>query len=270
MTGAYFNTTADGLAPVPEASGPWSPDMLHGRLLGGMAARALEAEFALVGLRAARLTVDLIRPAPMEPVTVSTALVRDGRRIRVADASLRCGGNEVAQARVVFLRVGDPPPGRSWQPPSWAPSDPEDLPQPQWGHEGPAPAWQIRIAGGGFGTAERNRVWTRDTVSLVDDETLTPFVRTALASDLASPLANGSDDGIHYINGDYTLALGRYPISDWIGLEVSQHIAATGIALGACTLYDLDGPFATSTTTALANPPLSNPPLSNPSRRDNR
>ena len=40
--GAYFSLSTDGLKPVPAARSPWSADMLHGRLLAGLAARAVE------------------------------------------------------------------------------------------------------------------------------------------------------------------------------------------------------------------------------------
>ena len=257
MPAAYFHSGALGLAPTPAACGPWSPDMLHGRLLGGLAARALESQFGAVGWRAARLTVDLFRAAPMEPVIVTTALIREGRRIRVADATLRCGGHDVARTTAVFLAEGAAPIGRIWQPEPWAAPHPETIAPREYPElEGPAPAWQFRIVEGAFGTGERARVWTRETAPLVDDEPISPFVRAAVSADIASPLANGSDKGVSYINADYTLVMGRYPVGEWVGMETSQHLADTGIALGACTLYDLDGPFGTSTATALANPPL--------------
>lgn len=256
VTAPYFTSGSDGFVPGPTAYAPWSMEMLHGRLLGGLAARALEAAVGEEGWRAARLTVDLFRPAAMAAVQVTTTVVRQGRRIRVADANLTCAGHEVARAAVVMLRESTEPPGAIWRPshdswpnPDTLPADPDDSgPDPQ--------SWLVRTAQGGFGTGEQTRVWTNDTASLVDGEPLSPFVRAAVSGDLACPLANSSDRGLHYINGDYTLALGRYPVGEWIGLEVTQQIAADGISMASSTLVDLDGPFATSTGTSLATPPL--------------
>ncbi len=256
----YFRTTAAGYEPHEGSAGPWSPDMLHGRLLGGLAARALERQFASAGWRAARLTVDLFRPAPMAPVSVAVVPVRQGRRIVVADALLTCGGHEVGRATAVFLREGEPPVGRIWQPEHWQPEPPASYPRLVWDDGRPLSAWEFRIVEGGFGTGERARVWTRDGAGLVDDEPMSPFVRAAVSGDIASPLANGADIGVAYINGDYTLVLARYPVGEWIAVEATEHLAADGIALGACTLFDESGPFGTSTATALANPPLVNPP----------
>lgn len=259
MIGAYFQPGPDGFRPHPEARAPWADDMLHGRLLGGLAARAFEAELIGPGWRAARLTVDLFRPAAMAPVAVRTQVVRRGRRIQVADATMTCGGYDVARATVVILATSAEPPGRVWRP------EPRPWPDPlavAWVPDPtePEPAWLVNpLPGAEFDSAHQSRVWTCDRADLVEGEPLTPFVRAAVSGDLACPLANGSDQGLHYINGDYTLALGRYPVGEWIGLEASQQIAADGISIAASTLVDLDGPFATSTGTSLARPPLDKP-----------
>ena len=148
--------------------------MLHGRLLGGLAPRALDVAIGLEGWRAARLTVDLFRPAAMAPET-----------------------------------------------------DPSD-----------ADAWWLRVVQGGFGTGEQTRVWTRETACLVDDEPVSPLVRTALSGDLACPLANSSDEGLHHINADYTMLIGRYPVGEWVGPDVAQQIDADGVSIGSATLVD--------------------------------
>jgi len=259
VTESYFHRRGESFEARDIAAGPWSPDMLHGRLLGGLAARALEAEFVGPGMRVARLTVDLFRPAGFEEISVATSEVRRGRRITVADAVVTVGEHAVASARAVVLAEGDPPPGVIWAAPVWESPHPSTLPPPPARADDlveTEPLWQFRIHEAGFESAGQARIWTNETGRLVDDEPVTPFVRAALSSDLASPLANGGDVGVGYINGDYTLAIARYPTSDWVGLEAAAHLAADGIAVGACTLYDLDGPFATSTTTALANPIL--------------
>lgn len=262
MTESYFTASADGLAPSDFAHGPWSTEMHHGRLLGGLAARAAELAAAeldggLDGWRGARLTVDLFRAAPMEPVQSSATVLRQGGKVRVIDVVLTVAGHEVAAARSLFLREGHQPPGQIWQPERSAWPAPEDCPRPEPrdGRE-PDERWHIRVAGGGFDTSDQARLWTEETVNLVDDEPLSPFVRAAISADLASPLANSGDEGVHYINGDYTLLLSRYPTGTWVGVEVTDHHAADGIAVGSARLVDLDGPFATSVATAISRPPL--------------
>jgi hypothetical protein len=45
----------------------------------------------------------------------------------------------------------------------------------------------------------------------------------------------------------------RPPVGEWICLEVTGHRADRGIAVGAATLHDLDGPFGQAVVGALAN-----------------
>ena len=89
--------------------------------------------------------------------------------------------------------------------------------------------------------------------SLVAGEPLTPLVRAALSADLPNPLANAGAEGLSFINADLTLFLARPPGSDWIGLQVADHLAAEGLAIGTCTLYDFDGPIGWSSVCAVAN-----------------
>lgn len=259
MPCTYFIADGQDYLPQPEAVGPWAPDMLHGRLLGGLAARELETLVPSEGWRVARLTVDLFRPAGFDPVTVTVVPQREGRRIHVLDATVMAAGTPVAAVRAVALREGEPPPGRIWAPESWQSPPPESLPRPEPRTEQEAALqeiWEFRIHQGGFGTDQRSRLWSRDTGCLVDEEHMSPLVRAAVSSDIASPVANGSDLGVGYINGDYTLAMARYPAGEWIGVETTTHLADGGIAVGACAMYDLSGPFGSSTATALANPIL--------------
>ena len=101
MTGAYFVSTADGLQPVPEARSPWADDMLHGRLLAGLAARGAEDATDDAEVRLARLTVDMFRSPPMTPFEVVTQPIRDGRRVRVLEISMRSGGDILELGRDV-------------------------------------------------------------------------------------------------------------------------------------------------------------------------
>jgi acyl-coenzyme A thioesterase PaaI-like protein len=259
VTVPYFRATVDGFRPDASAHAPWSTEMLHGRLIGGLAARAVEAAIDEPGRRVARLTVDLFRPAGMGPVTLTHTSVRRGRRIEVVDVVVSSGGNDVARATGLVLAVGEEPPGTIWRPPADPWPDPDSLPRDVDDAETADARWWIATVAGGFDSAERTRVWTNDTVPLVDDEQMSPLVRAAISGDLACPLANSGDAGLHYINADYTLTLARYPIGEWIGLEVAQHIAADGLALGTCTLVDVQGPFATSTGSSVTTAPLDTP-----------
>ena len=248
----YFHAAASGeLQPVASAHAPWSTDMLHGRLVGGIGARAIESVLGASALRVARLTVDLFRPAGMGPVSVRAEPVREGRRIRVVDAIVSSGGNDIARVTAVALAPSENPPGRIWQPATEAWPAPDTL---KTGTD--AGGWELRMVEGGMGTAERTRIWTNDTRPLVEGEEMSPLVRTAVSGDIACPLANSSDEGLHYINADYTLAIAGYPVGPWLGLGVTQQLASEGISVASCTLVDELGPFATSTGSSLTTAPM--------------
>jgi len=249
---AYFVPGPDGLAPVPEARSPWSAGMLHGRLLSGLAARAVEKSGHDPALQVARLTVDMFRSPPMRPLTVATNVVRDGRRVRVVDASIRSDDLEVARARALLLRTGTHPDATPWQAPDWDAAPPERVPAPSDGAGNGG--WDIRLlSSGGFRTSQRKRLWARDRRQLVAGEELSPVVRAALAADLPNPLANSASEGLQFINADLTLFLGRHPTSEWIGLEVTDHVGRDGIAVGSCRLYDTSGAIGSASVCAITN-----------------
>ncbi len=253
-TAAFFTADGDGLLPGEDARSWWSPDALHGRLLGGLLARALEREHHAEGLHFARLTVDLFRTCPFAPVRVTTERIRDGRRIRVADAVVHGANGAVARASAVLLRRGEQPAGEVPATPDWDAPPPEEIapvrhgmPWNFWQFDGdnrPVTSWR--------GVAVR-RAWLRDEADLVAGESLSPFTRVALAADTSSPMSHRSDDDLEFINADYTLTLARLPLSDAIGFQATAHSSEDGVAAGHCTLYDTAGPIGYSMTTALAN-----------------
>jgi Thioesterase-like superfamily len=238
---AFFTREGETLVPSEHARSWWAPGMLHGRLLGGLAADALEREQGAEGLHFARLTVDLFRGAPFGPVHVETVRARDGRRIRVADALVHGPDGVVARASAVLLRRGEQPEGEVLATPPWDVPAPDTFPALR---EGKRAVW---ILEGG------RRAWIRETRSLVAGEPLSPFARAALAADTSSPLAHGSDTGLRFINADYTLCLSRLPLGDTIGLDAGGHASEEGIAVGQCTVHDTAGPIGFCLTTAVAN-----------------
>lgn len=249
----FFTAVGDHLAPAPHARSFWSPAMVHGRLLGGLLARALEREHGDGELQFSRLTVDLFRNAPLKPVRIETVRVRDGRRIRVADATVFSDGNAVAQASAVLLRRTEQPSGRIPATPAWDAPDPESMPKPV--RSGPR-VWRF----GADGTPARHwsvdgvrRAWLHETCELVAGEPLSPLVRAALAADSASPMAHAADTGLEFINADYTLYLSRMPVGEYIGLESGGHSSEAGVAVGHCTMHDRTGPVGYCMTAAVAN-----------------
>lgn len=252
----FFRADGGTLVPAAFASSPWGP-VLHGRLIGGLTARAAEqARAADPDLACSRLTVDLFRSVPLAPVRVTTRAVRQGRRITVLDVSVEQDDGPVGQGRAVLLRRSEQPSG-TWRPaPAWDAPAPSLLEprRPSANGRWTAP-WESWLVAGADGPLTGG-LWIREIHPLVTDEELTPLVRMAMAADLASPVSNYSTNGLSFINADYTVYLGREPHGEHVGIQPSAHISERGVAAGHCVIHDLRGAVGFVTTTAVANPTM--------------
>ena len=246
--------TRDGAAFIPGkvSAGPWDPNSLHGRVVIGLLGAEIEAAHGGPDFVPARLTVDMYRLPDLSPVTVTTRVVREGRRIKVIDAEFFSAGTSMARATCQLLRRTEAPEGTVWTAPNWDAPAPDALPPPTDPRSGLNGMWELRPITGAMGTLGRRRLWMREVRELVGGTPLTPFARASLAADFASPFANAGDQGLRYINSDATLYLHREPAGEWIGFEVANHQATAGVAIGECWVYDVQGPVGIATVAALA------------------
>jgi acyl-CoA thioesterase len=224
--------------------------MLHGRLIAAVAARA--AEDRAQGFTPTRLTVDLFRAAPLEPVHVHAETVRDGGRVRVVQVVLTCGGREAARASALLLRPGPEPEGRVWNPDPWSVPDPEDLPSSVEEDDELASLDIRMISPGGLTVASQKRLWVREIRPLVEGEETSSFVRAVAAADLANPFGNIGEAGLAYINADLTVYVGRLPVDQWIGLEVATRSKSGAVATVGANLYDCEGGFGIGSVASVA------------------
>jgi hypothetical protein len=257
---AFF--TADGGSYVPGTMtrGPWGATM-GGQIVGGLLGWALDRDVD-DDLQPARLTVDLLRPVPIAPVTIETSIQREGRRIKLVDAAMWQQGRVVARASALFLRRGVAPDGEVWSGPVAIPSLPAgsapiepEMPFDIWTYgansdEGspgmPPPEWEQ--------PGVQKFAWTRMFRPMVVGHPLTPFTRAAFAGDIISSLTHWGTAGLRYINADYTVAISRLPVGEYIGLAAQTYYGNHGVGTGAATLFDSTGPIGTGTALALAQP----------------
>ena len=109
----FFATDRDASSRHSAASGPWDPKSLHGRVVVGLLAFAIEQRHGAEDFVPARLTVDMFRLPNFSPIEVLTRIVRDGLRIRVVEAEFLSGGVGMARASCQLLRKTENPQGRS-------------------------------------------------------------------------------------------------------------------------------------------------------------
>lgn len=251
----YFTQDGDVYRPTRYAVSPWSERMLHGPAVCGLMARELELRHGSDDMVPARITIDLFSAVRFDDVRFTTTVVRDGNRIRVADALLMQDDVVAARAAVQYLRPSDQPPGRVWtrdthpQPPSGA--DDAGARHLVWfGSDDHPDGWSTRRSE--HQNAGRKRLWARQLPVIVGEET-SPFARTVTVGEATSLVTNWSDVGVGFINSDLTLTLSRLPVGDEVGVEAEHHISADGIAVGTSVLFDRSGAFGTGTVTAVAN-----------------
>ena len=248
----YFRLEAGQFVATPQSRGPWSPTMLHGRVIAGLLAFGIERDHGDAEMVPVRFTVDMYRAPDFSPITIKTQVARAGHRIKVIDAEFVSNGVSMARASCMFLRRTANPPGNVWQPPTWSAPLPDAVPAQEKFQDGTGPTWNIRNISGGWGQCAQRRVWMSEQRELVGGVALTPFTRIGLISDFASPCANIGDAPLGFINTDVTVYLHRLPRGEWIGMETVNHGATEGIAIGECFIYDTEGPIGSASVGALA------------------
>ena len=248
----FFTRDGDLYQPTASSRGPWSPTSLHGRVVAGLLAHAIEQRYGEPDFMPARFTIDMYRLPDLSAAEVNIKPIREGRRIKVIDAEYSVGGVSMARATCVFLRKSENPEGNVWTPPNWDAPKPVDIAPPEDRRAGMGGMWAMRPISGAMGTVGQRRTWMAEVRDLVGGEPLTPFTRVAVSADFASPYANAGDQGLGYINSDVTLYLHRSPATEWVGYEVVNHGATDGVAIGECFLYDEIGPIGSATVCALA------------------
>lgn len=184
---------------------------------------------------------------------------KNGRRLKLVEATMTQADTVVARASALFLRRGEQPTEQRWSTPVTMPPLPP-MPDPvpddvvtlvwSYGKDGDTPSLGL----GGWAHSGPKYIWVQDLVPLVAGVELTPFARASMAGDMASSLTHFGPDGLPFINADYTLTLSRLPDGPYLGLASLTHSSHAGVATGTAVVVDETGPIGTATATALANP----------------
>lgn len=257
---AFFVPDGDSFLPSALGQGPWGRT-LGGHVVGGLLGWAIEHASDANGLQLGRLTVDLLRPVLLEPVQIATSVQRDGRRLRLIDATLIQSGRQVARASALLLRSGEHPDGEVWSTqPEMPPLDdrfdrvPADVPIPLWIY-GRTQEGKPGVNSGEWDQSESPKfVWAKFIRPVVQGFPVSPLVRLALAGDITSALTHWGTGGLRYINADFTVTASRLPEGEFVGLAATSHFGSGGVATGAATMFDIHGPIGSSTAVALAQP----------------
>ncbi|MCJ7438753.1 MAG: thioesterase family protein [Acidimicrobiia bacterium] len=259
LPGHIFDLDGDVVHPTPLARGPWSPNAMHGGPPAALLARVVERHDPGPATFVARLTIDLLRPVPLAPLTVVARTSRPGKKVQWVEASLLADGVEVARASALRLRTAPdlglplpPVPGPELPPPSASPEF-----RIQFGPDAPVGFWaamDVRQAAGSWTEPGPGAVWFRLRVPVVAGETPTPLQRVTAAADFGNGVSAALARGEYlFINPDLSIHLHRYPAGEWIGLDATTAAEPVGVGLAVSRLHDEQGPIGMSLQSLLVD-----------------
>ncbi|MGH9114577.1 MAG: thioesterase family protein [Acidimicrobiales bacterium] len=255
MPGALYSLDGDRMVPGPLTVGPWYPDAQHGGPVAALLARAVESAPAPTAMQVVRLTVELVRPVPLRPLHVSSAVTRPGRKVQIVDAALSCDGTEVARARALRIRDADTAlPAQDPDPVSPAPPVGDAVALPPIGSTRTAfiEAVDLRFVKGSWEEPGPVTMWSRLLVPVVDGEKVSPLQRTAAAADFGNGVSRIVDFETHlFINPDLTVALSRLPEGEWIGFDVVSRLSGRGYGQAESLIFDPIGPVGRAVQSVL-------------------
>jgi Thioesterase-like superfamily len=251
MADALYRLDGRTATPAELTRGPWAPDAQHGgapaALLAGVLERTGDPALPVV-----RLTLEFLRSVPIEPLSLSTRVVRGGRRVQLVEADLLAG--EVAVVRATALKIrsaegttplitdgSEPPPA-----PSAAPLRPVELAiaRPWFGED----AVEVRFVTGDYGVPGPATSWFRLRVPVVAEEEPSPLQRAACAADFGNGVSSALDwSRFTFVNADLTVYLERAMAGEWVCVEAVTTVEPRGTGLTRSVLYDERGRIGQAT-----------------------
>ncbi|MGH9030445.1 MAG: thioesterase family protein [Acidimicrobiales bacterium] len=270
-SGALFVPDRERWLPTDLARGPWDPGALHGGPVAALAARAAEVCEPDPALEVARLSLELLRPVPVAPLTVTARIARPGRKVQIVDVNVSDGDRHLAWGRVLRIRKLDPASEAAAELASRDQSPAADEPGSQVPpgpdrasasapiaegykgfHNGGA---ELLFSRGEFGKRGPATVWVRLAVPVVPEEEPSPLQRVAAAADFGNGVSSVLDfTRWVFINPDVTVFLLRPMVGEWVCLQAATQLGVPGIGLARSTLWDRSGMVGHSVQSLLVEP----------------
>jgi hypothetical protein len=215
--------------------------------VAALVARDVEATPGGDDLQLARITLELLRPVPLAPLRVASALTKPGRTVQLVDTVVEADGAEVAWARSLRIRrAGEDQRATVTVPEDTPPRVPDDVASTPL-ETGGIPAFhnrgvEMRYVAGHAGRPGPATVWIRLLSPVVAGEAPSPWQRAAAAADfgngVSAELPFGS--GV-FVNPDLTVSLHRPPRGEWVCLDARTRFGTPGIGSATSSLWDTDG-----------------------------
>jgi Thioesterase-like superfamily len=254
---AYFERLgAQTFRATEHTGGAWDVETQHIAPALGLLAHVVEQDRdarRADGLLLSRLSFDILGTVPVADVDVDVAVLRPGRTVELAEATLAHAGRIVVRLRAWLMEPRDT---SSVEGTGHARIPGPDQTEP-WD---PTTVWQ----GGFIRSVEVRRAqqepgrahyWVRTPVSLVNDEEASPLARAVGLLDVANGMTvRAAPTEVAFPNVDLTAHLFAQPSGDWLGFDTTVSFGATGLGLTTSVIHDEHGPLGTSSQLLTVRP----------------
>lgn len=250
MTDALFTPDGAGrFVPSAHTRGPWDAGAMHGGAPSALLGGVIEALPSETPMAVVRTTVEIFRPVPLRPLTVSARIERNGRRVQLLSAVLSDGDTELCRASAWRMRITDLDVGAQplhvmgfAGPEASTPHVPESD-EPAFHRTGVV----MRYAVGSFLDQGPATVWMRLAMPVVAGESPSPLQRVLAAADFGNGVSAAVPWGeFLFINTDLTVYLSRGAQDEWVCLDASTDVDPHGVGVAYSRLYDERGPIGHS------------------------
>ena len=239
----YFTRTGEHtFSPTINCEGAWTTEDYHFASLAGLIAHETERHHAREGMQLSRISYDILGRLPLDDVTVTTKVLRPGKKIELVETTATIQDRTAIIARTWYLAEHDSSSGMADESPRYP--APEETDVVQFSHY-----W-----GGGFirqlqchtigDEPPLEFAWlTSPNVIVAEDE------RNEVAEFISRvDVANGvsyrvSPEKWAFPNVDLTIHLYRRPQGAWTGLEARNHWGPAGAGVTSTVLHDVHGPL---------------------------
>ncbi|HEY3021763.1 MAG TPA: thioesterase family protein, partial [Solirubrobacteraceae bacterium] len=210
--------------------------------------------------RVARVTVELVRPVPLDELRSEVEIVRPGKRVQLVAARLYAGEDLVVRALALRLRrdgasaapASEPAAAEAVGPEQARPLRLEHVQPglPMFNHDGV----DVRYARGDWGVGSAF-AWIALRKPVIDGEQPTPLQRALAAADFGNGVSAAVDwSAWAFINPDLTVYLERDPVGPWVGLDAQTRVGPDGTAVAESVLHDEQGRIGRAVQALLIEP----------------
>lgn len=258
MAMAFYVPDGKRFVSTEWTRGPWDPRYQHAGPPAALLGRAIERLDGGDEFIVARFSIEILRGVPLSVLAVDARLVRPGKRVQLAEATLSDGDGDIALARAWRIRRTDTADEQSLpERAMFAPVEEVDPATDFDPWHGPSyfSAVEWRVAAGDFLSAGPATVWMRMNGALVDGEQPSPLTRVLVAADSGNGVSMELSLATHvFINTELTVHLFREPVGEWVCLDARTRIGADGAGLASSALFDSTGRFGVANQALLVRP----------------